>query len=200
MVAMIMASYDALRSAISYSVYQLALNPTIQDKLTKEIKDYYDANPDSSLYDAVENIEYVDMVVHETLRMFITSPEARRECNETYAINNKLVIPKGTAIAIPFTCLHQNPEYWLNPDTFDPERFKEQSYPKFAYLSFGEGPRNCIGKHLALLVAKMCLVTMLKEFQFRKTDKTEVPLELTADITSNSKHGIYLSIAANPVC
>ena len=194
----IMASYNSVRNLLSYTAYQLAVNQSIQDKLTKEIKEYYDANPDASLYDASENIEYVTMILYESMRLFSTAPEANRECNKTCAING-LVMQEGIGISIPFACLHLNPEYWLNPNTFDPERFREPSYPKFAYLPFGEGPRHCIGKRLALLILKMSLITMLKEFQFRKTTKTEVPLQLTTNVFSIPTNGIHLSIVTTPV-
>ena len=199
MVEIIMASYDTVRGALSYAAYQLALNPSIQDELIKEINEYYNANPDSSLYDAAENIEYVNMVLHESMRMFSTAPDTNRECSKTCTING-IVLQEGVAINIPFACVHQNPEYWPNPSTFDPERFRDPSYPKFAYLPFGEGPRHCIGKRLGLLVLKMTLITILKEFQFRKTTKTEVPLQLTTDLFSNPKHGIHLSIIKTPAC
>ena len=198
MIDIIMASYDTVRGVLSYTAYQLALNPTIQDKLTKEIKEYYDADPDASLYDASENIQYVTMVLNESMRMFLTTPDTSRECNKTCALNG-VIMQEGVAISIPFACLHLNPEYWTDPNTFDPERFREPSYPKFAYLPFGEGPRHCIGKRLGLLVLKMTLTTILKEFQFRKTAETEVPLQLTTDIFSNPKNGIHLSIVMTPV-
>ena len=96
--------------------------------------------------------------------------------------------------------LHHNPEYWPNPDKFDPERFNpnnEQSYPTFAYLPFGEGPRNCIGKRLALMNVKMTLITILKDLHFKKTTDTEVPLDLNSgSLTLSPVNGIKLSIAS----
>ena len=159
MIEIIMASYETVKGVLSYTAYQLAVNQSIQDKLSKEIKEYYDANPDASLYDASENIEYVTMVLYESMRMFLSTPDTSRECNRACAING-LVMQEGVAINIPFACLHLNPEYWPDPNTFDPERFREPSYPKFAYLPFGEGPWHCIGKRLALLMLKMSLITI----------------------------------------
>ena len=102
--------------------------------------------------------------------------------------------------SVPVFSLHRNPEYWPNPDIFDPERFNpnnEHSYPTFAFLPFGEGPRNCIGKRLALLEAKMTLVAILKELHFKRTADTEVPLELSVGRTISPKNGVKLSIASN---
>lgn len=50
---------------------------------------------------------------------------------------------------IPLFGLHYDPEYFPNPEKFDPERFADEdneSSSSFVYLPFGKGPRNCIGK------------------------------------------------------
>ena len=196
----ILAGYETTNNALSYTAYLLALNPTIQDKLIKEINDYYEVNPDSSLYDAAENIEYVAMVLYESLRMFPPAPRTNRECKQTCAVTDDLIIEEGVEISFPIFLLHRNPEYWPNPDKFDPERFNpntKQSYPTFAYLPFGEGPRNCIGKRLALLEAKMTLIAIFKDLQFKRCADTEVPLDLSVGLTMSPRNGIKLCIVSN---
>ena len=194
----ILAGYETISSALSYTAYLLALNPTIQDKLIKKINDYYEANPDCSLYDAAENIEYVNMVVSESMRIFPPGPISSRECNETCAVADGLIIEKGSSILFPMFVLHHNPKYWPNPDKFDPERFNPsnaQSFPTFAYIPFGEGPRICLGKRLALVEAKMTLVAILKEMHFRRCADTEVPLRYIVGV----RDGVKLNIVSNSV-
>ena len=200
--AIMLAGFETTNNALSYTAYLLALNPTIQDKLIKEINDYYEVYPDSSLYDAAENIEYVAMVLYESLRMFPPAPKIFRTCKETCAVTDDFIIEEGVDINFPTFLLHRNPEYWPNPDKFDPERFNpntEQSYPAFAYLPFGEGQRFCIGKRLALLEAKMTLVAILKDLQFKRTADTEIPLDLSVGITMSPSNGIKLCIASNSI-
>ena len=199
-ITFILAGYETTKSTLGYTAYLLALNPTIQDKLIREINEYYEINPDSSLYDAAENIEYVTMVLYESLRLFPPALRTTRDCNQTCAVTDELIIEKGTMIIFAIHALHRNAEYWPNPDKFDPERFNprnEKSYPTFAYLPFGEGPRQCIAKRLALLEAKMALVTILKDFKFKRTTDTEEPLDLCVGITMTPRNGINLSITSN---
>ena len=195
-----LAGYETTSNTLSFTAYLLALNPTIQDNLIKKINDYYEANPDSSLYDAAENIEYVNMVFCEALRLFPPGPRTSRECKQTCAVTDDLIIEKGISVTLPIFLIHRNPKYWPNPEKFDPERFNpnnERSYPTFAFLPFGQGPRNCIGKRLALLVAKMTLITIMKEVQFERSADTEVPLDLSIDILTSPKNGIKLNITSN---
>ena len=199
-VVIMLAGYDTTTNALSYTAYLLALNPAIQDNLIKEINNYYEANPDSSLYDAAENIEYVNMVLCESLRLFPPVPRIMRECSKTCAVTDDLIIEEGIFISLPIFLLHRNPEYWPNPEKFDPERFNpnnEQSYPTFAYLPFVEGPRNCIGKRYALLVTKMTLVAILRDLQFKRCADTEIPLDLNVGSITSPRNGIKLCIASN---
>jgi cytochrome P450 family 6 len=51
-------------------------------------------------------------------------------------------------VVVPVMGIHYDPEYYPNPDEFDPERFNQankRSRPQYSYLPFGEAPRNCIG-------------------------------------------------------
>lgn len=59
-----------------------------------------------------------------------------------------LKIKKGIRITIPLYGIHYDPEYYPDPERFDPDRFTEegkQSRHHYTWLPFGEGPRNCIG-------------------------------------------------------
>ena len=151
------------------------------------------------MYDAAGNIDYVTMVLYESLRMYPPGLRTFRECTQTCAVSDELIIEKGVYVNVPILILHHNPEYWPNPESFDPERFdpnNEQSCPKFAYLPFGEGPRNCIGKRLALLEAKMTLVAIMRDLQFKRTTDTEVPLDFVTGLALTPKNGIKLSTAS----
>ena len=93
--AFMVAGYVTTTNVLSYTAYLLALNPTIQDRLIREINEYYDVNPDSSLYDAAESIEYATMVLYESLRMYPPAPRINRDCNQTCAVTDELIVEKG---------------------------------------------------------------------------------------------------------
>jgi len=92
-------------------------------------------------------------VFTETLRKYPTLPFLDRMCISDYELpsfsgNGTITLPAGTGIYIPVLALHFDPMYFPEPEKFDPERFTEenkQSYPKYSYIPFGEGPRMCIG-------------------------------------------------------
>lgn len=91
-------------------------------------------------------------MISETLRKYPAVPFLLRKCVEDFTIN-AVTIEKDTMIVIPTIGLHYDPEYYPNPDIFDPERFSDSNKNKivpYTYLPFGEGPRNCIGRYLII--------------------------------------------------
>src|SRR5579875_2436408 len=74
------------------------------------------------------------------------------------------------------------------PDQFQPDRWTdafEQSLPGYAYFPFGGGPRICIGKHFALMEARLVLATLCRDWQFRRVSAT--PIDQLGGITMRPK-------------
>ena len=99
---------------------------------------------------------YAEVFVSETLRKYPPLPILTRLCTKDYIIpGTDVQLNKGVGVMIPVLGLHSDPEYYPNPDIFDPERFSEenkQSRPSFTWLPFGDGPRICIGKTYKLVL------------------------------------------------
>lgn len=94
-------------------------------------------------------LPYLDMVVSETLRMYPPLGYLNRITVEPYKIpNSNFVLEKDTPVYISMLGMHYDPEYFPNPEKFDPERFSEENkrnIPSCVYFPFGEGPHACIG-------------------------------------------------------
>lgn len=92
------------------------------------------------------------MVVSESLRMYPSLPFLDRTVTEAYKVpNSDLVLEKGTPIYISVTGMHYDPQYYPDPDKYDPERFNEENKrnrPSCVFLPFGDGPHACIGEDI----------------------------------------------------
>lgn len=71
-------------------------------------------------------------------------------CNKAYKIpETNITLEPGTLVQIPVQGIQRDPELYPNPDKFDPERFCDGGKdPMRPFFTFGEGPRNCIGKNI----------------------------------------------------
>ncbi|NXV45899.1 CP3A9 protein, partial [Uria aalge] len=177
----IFAGYESISSTLSYVAYELATHPDVQQKTLEEI-DSILPNKAPLTYDAMMQMEYLDMTVSETLRLYPLGGRLERTCKRDVEING-VTIPKGTVVIIPPYTLHHNPEYWPNPEEFRPERFSKENketIDPYTYLPFGAGPRNCIGMRFALLTLKVAITALLQHFTFQTCKDTQVPLKLSS--------------------
>ncbi|CAM5086756.1 unnamed protein product [Natator depressus] len=175
----ILAGYETTSFTLNFLSYNLATHPDMQQRLQEEI-DAALPNKAAPTYDAILQMEYLDMIVNETLRLFPVGGRIERVCKKTIEING-VTIPKGTVTMIPAYVLHQDSEYWPEPEEFRPERFSKEnreSMDPYIFLPFGAGPRNCIGMRFALLSLKVAMIVLLQRFSFRTCKDTPIPLVL----------------------
>ncbi|XP_048104808.1 cytochrome P450 3A27-like [Alosa alosa] len=116
----IFAGYETTSSTLSFLFYNLATNPEALEKLLQEVDQVFpDKAPVS--YEGVMQMEYLDSVLNETLRIFPVVPRVERVSKRTVDINS-ITIPKGTIVMVPVYVLHRDPDVWSDPESFKPER------------------------------------------------------------------------------
>uniref|UniRef100_A0A2S2QKW6 Putative Cytochrome p450 n=1 Tax=Sipha flava TaxID=143950 RepID=A0A2S2QKW6_9HEMI len=145
------AGYETSASTISYCLYELAKNQEVQEKLRQQIMETLYANDGKLSYDIIKDMKYMDMVINETLRMHPPVPVLNRVCSKKYTIaDSNVTFNVGDKLMIPIYALHHDPNYYPDPEVFDPERFTDEnknSRPLGTFIPFGDGPRICIGKY-----------------------------------------------------
>ncbi|XP_025074593.1 cytochrome P450 6k1-like [Pogonomyrmex barbatus] len=176
------AGFETSSTTTSFALYELAIQPELQNTLRKEILEALEKSNGKITYDMAWSLPYLDMVISETLRMYPPLGYVNRVAMETYKVPEyNLVIEKGTPCYIPMLGLHYDPEYFPNPNKFDPERFNEENKrnrPSCVYFPFGEGPHACIGNRFGLLQAKLTLLIILSKYEVTPSEKTSIPVEI----------------------
>ena len=175
----IFAGYETTSTSLSFLMYILATHPDIQQKLQEEIDATF-PNKAPPTYDAVTQMEYLDMVLNESLRLFPVAGRIERTCKKDVEVNG-VFIPKGTVVMVPSFVLHRDSAYWPEPEEFHPERFSKKnkdSINPYIYLPFGTGPRNCIGMRFAMMNMKLAVIRVLQNFSFKPCKETQIPLEI----------------------
>ncbi|CAF0951063.1 unnamed protein product [Adineta ricciae] len=162
------AGYETTSTALSYVSYVLATHPHEQLTLQQHIDTYFNPEREDEMpsYDILSQMNYLDMFIRETLRMYPIAPIViNRQSTEAFDVKGVGVVPVGTCIAVDIYNLHFDAELWgpVDPHTFYPERFETKRHP-MAWIPFGAGPRNCVGMRFALMEMKMVLIRLLKTY------------------------------------
>ncbi|EFA12855.1 cytochrome P450 6k1 [Tribolium castaneum] len=175
------AGFETTSSTICFTLYELAINKDLQNKLKSEIRDVVRKHGEIS-YNSLKDMEYLDMCIKETLRKYPVLPFLDRKCDTDYRIpGSDVVLEKGSPVFISVSGLHYDPQYFPDPDKYDPLRFTEEnikSRPQFTYLPFGEGPRNCIGARFGSVSSKSGVAKIISEFEVDLCEKTQHPIQI----------------------
>jgi len=197
--AFLVAGFDSSALCISYTLYELGENQEIQERLRKEVQDVLDANNGELTYDNLNDMTFMSQIISETLRKYPIVGVLKRTCIKDYTFPNGFKVSKGEEIVIPVACFHHNPEYFPDPNKFDPDRFsserKESINPK-AYIPFGKGPRFCIGLKFGEMHMKADIARIVTNYRILPSAKM-VPIKLdpwTIIVTAKTKSGLWIKL------
>lgn len=194
---------ETTTTMLCFAIYEIALNPDIQNKLREEIDAVQEELGDGRLtYEAMQRMKYLDMVVTETLRKWPPFGVLTRKCNKEYVMENgdgiKVTIEKGGHVQFSVHAIQRDPQYYPDPMRFDPERFSDENrhlINQDTFLPFGSGPRNCIGSRLALMQAKCLLYYLFRYFTVEISERTDVPLQLdNMALGLRAKNGFWFNL------
>ena len=163
----LLAGQETTSLALTWIWYLLSQHPAAQRRLEDEVDAALDGRPPE--YNDLVNLPYARMVIDEAMRLYPPAWGFSRQ-----AIGDDQVggfnLPGGFLVFVVPYVLHRLPAFWNNPDVFDPERFTPEraaDRPKFVYLPFGAGPRQCIGNQFALIEAHLVVATLAQRYRLR---------------------------------
>ncbi|XP_016978460.1 probable cytochrome P450 6d5 [Drosophila rhopaloa] len=172
------AGFETTASTISFTLYELTQNPELMEKAKEDVRRAIEKNGGKLNYDAVADMKYLEACILETTRKYPALPLLNRICTQDYPVpDSKLVIQKGTQIIISLLGLHLDEENFPDPLSYQPERYLEdgKNYNQAAYLSFGEGPRMCIGARMGKVNVKIAIAKVLSNFDLEiRKEKREI--------------------------
>jgi cytochrome P450 len=134
---------------VAWAVERLVRHPAALARLTAEV-------------DAGEGEEYLQAVVHETLRVRPVVPLVIRVLREPLTVAGH-ELPPGTRVAPSVWLTNRDPRAYKAPDEFRPERFAGRQPDTSTWIPFGGGVRRCIGAAFATMEARLMLRTILAE-------------------------------------
>ncbi|MGZ3637328.1 MAG: cytochrome P450 [Ktedonobacterales bacterium] len=171
-----MAGHETTANALSWTWDLLMRHPEVYERLAEETS--ATLNGRSPTVADLPALPYVGQVFKEAMRLYPPVWFMDRQVIHPLELAGYR-FPAGTLLVISPYTLHRKPEYFPDPERFDPERFapgKEDALPRMAYMPFGDGPRVCLGNHFAQLEAQLILATLAQRVRFVPLSTAKIPL------------------------
>ncbi|KAI7873064.1 cytochrome P450 [Spinellus fusiger] len=150
---------DTLSVTLSRAFFFLSHHPEVQKKICKEIDVFIAKHKRLPIFTERENFPYTIAVQREIMRLYPTSPYGIPHIAEQDFVVNNYMIKKGTTLVSDMYSIHRNPDIYLDPEKFIPERFITNNSKFYAsaigkpterdQFNFGWGRRICPGIYLA---------------------------------------------------
>ncbi|WBB80652.1 cytochrome P450 [Micromonospora sp. WMMD882] len=188
---LLLGGYETTSNQLSWAWYELSRNPDVEARLHEEL-DRVLGDRLPTVAD-VPRLEYTNRILEETLRLYPV-PWLERRAAATDSIGGYHV-KAGSLIYISPYLTHRHPDFWAEPERFDPDRFtpeRSADRPRFAYFPFGGGPRLCIGNRLAQLEAQLTLATIAQRYRLRLVP--DHPVEAKMQVTTSPRYGLRMTL------
>lgn len=207
---LLFAGHDTTGAALAWVFYLLAKHPDIQRRVRDEILQKFGKNGDPT-YEELEQVHLLNACFLETLRLYPSAGFMRQTRHEV-EIGGHKVPPFIEILFLPYL-LHRDERYWgSSANDFVPERFLNEGFETSidesksasfrmdslqsrigriskdkAYFPFSLGPRNCVGRPLALAEMRVVAIKLLQRFSFNVTDDPEFKEIPLLTLTLNPK-------------
>lgn len=192
----LLAGHETTATALAFALHLLARHPEQQARVREEV-DGVLGGPGGRAPTAADmgELPYLTMVVKEAMRLYPSAPVVGRRAVADAEVGG-VRIPAGADVLVSPWVTQRHPDYWVDPERFDPLRFApeaEAARPRYAWFPFGGGPRACIGQHLSMLESVLGLAVLLREFGFEDEGTGSVPLG--AGVTLMAKGPVRVGIS-----
>ncbi|KAK9840093.1 hypothetical protein WJX74_003186 [Apatococcus lobatus] len=131
----IMGGFETTAHTLSFTLFCIASNPDVEEKIAEELRDLGLLKADGSLgrpvsADDLNMLSYLSNVIKESMRMFPVVAGFPRRTDKVTQIGQYRV-PKNVFVYILFHHLHNSPDLWDHASVFDPTRWEDPSDPTY---------------------------------------------------------------------
>lgn len=194
LIASVIAPYiqalDPVAGTLGFALLRLLAEPRHEEALRREADEAFA----SGLADGgeIRGLDLTYAFLAEVMRCHTVSPILLRTACNSFEFEGHEV-PAGTELWMAPAVVHNDPEYYPNPERFEPERHlppRLESSREGAFVPFGVGPHSCLGDSLSRDQTAVTLATLLHCAEFERHPAGDNSLRMTS----------YPSLRPHPKC
>jgi cytochrome P450 len=183
----LLAGHETTAHTLNFALRLLALYPDFQEKLHQDTVSVIGSK--IPCYEDINNLTMAWNVFKETLRLFPAATVIPKKISKGMKLGSHF-IPAGTILNLDFYNLHRNPDYWSNPNEFNPNRWNCNTdigtqVPHY-FIPFSYGQRSCIGRKFAETESIIFLAMLSQNYKWKiqTTDANKNLLDWSTLITT----------------
>jgi cytochrome P450 len=207
MMTFLAAGHETTATAMIWATYMLCLNPDMQTRLRKEIREKLPSLEENATISSqdIDHMPYLNAVCNEVLRYYPPVPITLRNAAQDTTLVGQFV-PRGTRIMLVPWAINKDEATWgpdagkFNPDRWLPSENNPQSanggaQSNYSFLTFLHGPRSCIGQKFAQAEFACLLAAWIGRFEFsleKEEEYDEKNVLIKGGVTAKPAKGLYV--------
>lgn len=160
-VTFIVAGHETVASALTWAWALLAANPDVQADLQDEADAVLGGRP--ATFADYGRLPLTRAVLDEALRLYPPAWLITRRAADADVVGGR-ELPSSSLVIVSPWLLHRHPDVWSDPESFRPERFLSGRADRSAFIPFGAGPRQCIGRDFSYVEGVLVLASLANRF------------------------------------
>ncbi|MCY1073512.1 cytochrome P450 [Archangium lansingense] len=164
---LLLAGHETTATSLAWTFHLLEQHPEVEARLHEEVDEALGGRMPTVA--DLPKLRYVGCVFEEAMRLYPPIWAIPRVPVEDDVVDG-FRIPKGDIVILVPYVTHRHPDFWPEPERFDPTRFfpeNSKDRPRWVYLPFGGGQRQCIGNNFAMMEAQLILTLVAQRFRLR---------------------------------
>jgi cytochrome P450 len=186
------AGHETTARTMTFAWYALSQNLEIAERLHAEVDSVIGDRPPT--LDDLRKMPFALQVIKETLRLYPPVPIYARDAIADDEIDG-VFIPAGSPVLLIPYCTHRHPDFWDEPEKFDPDRWtpeNEKAQHPYAYHPFAAGQRICIGNNFSLFEAHIMLTMLARRFAPRLQQGHRPQIDMAGTLISKNGLPMYI--------
>ncbi|KAH7835393.1 hypothetical protein Vadar_025790 [Vaccinium darrowii] len=166
---LLIAGHETASVALTFTIKYLAELPHVYQEVFKEIMEIAKAKGPGELlnWGDIKKMSYTWNVTCEAMRLAPPAQMGFKEALSDFTFAG-FTIPKGWKACWSVHSTNKDPNYFPNPEEFDPTRFEGNGPAPYTYVPFGGGQRICLGREYARLELLVFIYNLVKKFEWKK--------------------------------
>jgi cytochrome P450 len=167
---LVVAGFEATSASLAWALDLLARDPARAAAVQKETRDVLGGRPPT--VDELPKLPRAEHAFKEAMRLYPPAHIILRQTSRAVDLAGH-ALGAGTAVFVNGYAIHRRADAWADGESFVPERFGAEGdarVPRRSYFPFGEGPRTCIGNHLASIEGHIVVATLMQRVALTPLD------------------------------
>jgi cytochrome P450 len=164
---LLVAGHETTTSLAAWTLYKLATEPSHHTRIAAELDALLGAKAGELPVEAVRQMKVLDAFIKEAGRLYPPVINVPRGVVKPFEFAGYR-IPAGTPVRLALAASQRLPHVFAEPEQFDPARFlpprDEDRATPYGLVTFGGGPRICIGISFAQIEVKTLAAHVVRTY------------------------------------